>query len=63
MKRLIIADTGYVVALANPKDYYHSQALSVSQKINDNLITTWPVITETCHFLNKRISPKSQASL
>ncbi len=63
MKNLIIADTGYFVALANPKDYYHQQALLVSQNITDDLITTWPVITETCHYLIKKVSSKAQALL
>lgn len=63
MKNLIIADTGYFIALANPKDCYHQQALAVSQSITEDLITTWPVITETCHFLIRKISPKVQALL
>jgi len=63
MKNLIIADTGYFAALANPKDRYHQQALVTSDKITEDLITTWPVITETCHYLIKKISPKSQALL
>ena len=63
MRNLIIADTGYFSALANPKDYYHQQALLVSQNMTYDLITTWPVITETCHYLIKKVSPKAQALL
>jgi len=63
MRNLIIADTGHFSALANPKDYYHQQALLVSQKVTGDQITTWPVITETCHYLIKKVSPKSQVLL
>jgi len=51
---MIIADTGFWVALGNDKDEYHLQAISVLEKINDSLITTYPVITEVCHLLLKR---------
>jgi predicted nucleic acid-binding protein len=61
MKNLVIADTGYFAALANPKDRYHQLAFSTSQSITDDLITTWPVITELCHYLVKNISPEAQA--
>ena len=63
MKSLIISDTGYFAALANPKDRYHQRALLTSKNITDDLITTWPVITETCHYLIKEVSPKAQALL
>ncbi|MGR9116785.1 MAG: type II toxin-antitoxin system VapC family toxin [Gammaproteobacteria bacterium] len=63
MKNWVIVDTGYLAALANPKDRYHALAVTLSQTITEDLITTWPVITELCHYLNKRVSPKAQALL
>lgn len=60
---MVIADTGYFAALANPKDHYHQRAIEASLSVNDDLITTWPVITETCHYLNKKIHPLAQVSL
>lgn len=50
---MIIADTGFWVALANRKDK-HNAAAKRALKKNDRLITTWPVITETCHLLAAR---------
>ena len=53
MTNTLIADTGYFAALANPKDIYHQHAIKISQTLEYDLITTWPVITETCHYLIK----------
>ena len=63
MKNTLIADTGYLVALSNPRDRFHQRCIEVSQVLEGDLITTWPVITETCHFLLKRQGVGAQASL
>lgn len=52
---MIIADTGFWLALANRHDKYHALARSRLSELNEPLITTWPVITETCHLLLHRI--------
>lgn len=51
---MIIADSGFWVALGNRNDKYHSQAIFALNKINEPLITTYPVITEVCHLILKR---------
>lgn len=51
---MIIADTGFWVALGNPKDDYHALALKTFSALNEPLITTWPVMTEVCHLLLQR---------
>jgi len=51
---MIIADTGFWVALGNPKDDYHALALKTFSALNASLITTWPVMTEVCHLLLHR---------
>jgi predicted nucleic acid-binding protein len=48
---MIIADTGFFFALANQGDRYHLPALSALAAITEPLITTYPVITETCYLL------------
>jgi|SRR5690554_7127734 len=63
MKSTLIADTGYLVALANPRDQYHQHVVRISRGLEGDLVTTWPVITETCHFLLRRVHPLAQASL
>ncbi|MBN1961427.1 MAG: VapC toxin family PIN domain ribonuclease [Deltaproteobacteria bacterium] len=57
---MIIADTGFWLALANRKDKYHLQAVSTLRQINEDLITTWPVFTECCHLLLTRLSSDAQ---
>lgn len=52
---MIIADTGFWLALANTRDAHHRQATRVCEGLNEPLITTWPVLTETCHSLLSRL--------
>lgn len=51
---MILADTGYWVALFNRGDAHHERALDVSREIRERLATTWPVLTETTHLLAAR---------
>ena len=51
---MIIADTGFWVALSNPKDQYHALALRKFAELKEPLISTWPVMTEVCHLLLNR---------
>lgn len=48
---MIIADTGFWVALIDEKDSYHPIAKQSLKKYDEPLITTWPVMTETCYLL------------
>ena len=50
---LVIADTGYWVALGNIKDNFHFRAKDVLEHLTDILITTWPVITGTSFLLRR----------
>jgi uncharacterized protein len=56
---MIVADTGFWVALVNPDDHHHQNAVNTLAKINKRLITTYPVITEVCHLLLKRRGKQS----
>jgi len=57
---MIIADTGYWLALANRRDRHHQRAVEVTQGLVEPLITTWPVLTELCHLLMSRLSVSAQ---
>ncbi|MDY7095836.1 MAG: PIN domain-containing protein [Acidobacteriota bacterium] len=57
---MILADTGFWLALANPRDRHHATARRRLERLAEPLITTWPVITETCYLLLTRIGPPSQ---
>lgn len=57
---MIIADTGFWLALADEKDKYHPAANQAFQTHDEDLITTWPVMTETCYLLLTRKGVQAQ---
>jgi predicted nucleic acid-binding protein len=57
---MILTDSGYWLALANQNDQWHSRAVEVTQDLEDSLVVTWPVITETCYLLLTRLGVASQ---
>ncbi len=57
---MIIADSSYWLALANSQDQYHELVVAKTSLLNDSLITTWPVLTETCHLLLSRMGVYAQ---
>ncbi|MEH2459745.1 type II toxin-antitoxin system VapC family toxin [Nostoc sp.] len=59
---MIIVDTGFWLALANRNDSYHTQAIMVLANLNEPLITTWPVVTETCYLLLTTMGDHAQVS-
>ncbi|EGV17947.1 type II toxin-antitoxin system VapC family toxin [Thiocapsa marina] len=57
---MIIADTGFWLALANRRDRWHQAATAWLTQPTEGLITTWPVATETCHLLLSRVGEHAQ---
>lgn len=51
---MLIADTGLWVALGHRRDSHHRLARRIVDSLTEPLVTTWPVIAETCHFLLSR---------
>ena len=47
-----IADTGYLVALANSRDRHHAWAMRVSEQVTEPLLTCEPVLAETAFHLH-----------
>lgn len=53
---MVIVDTGFWLALANSKDDAHRTATKLFQSLeNEEFITTWCVVTETCYLMQKRV--------
>lgn len=48
---MILVDTGPLVALFTPADDYHRHCVSVLESMNEELVTTAPVLTEAVHLL------------
>jgi predicted nucleic acid-binding protein len=57
---VIITDTGFWLALANRRDRYHDKCVAVLAEVKEPLVTTWPVITETCHLLLSRMGTDAE---
>jgi len=57
---MVIVDTGFWLALANQEDGYHAQATTTLASIREPLITTWPVVTETCYLLLTTLGNRAQ---
>ena len=51
--RSIIVDTGPLVALFHALDEHHEAARTILESNPALLVSTWPVITEACHFLGQ----------
>lgn len=60
---MVIADTGFWLALANRKDSNHTKAKEAYSSLTEPLLTTWPVLTETCHLLLARLGSEAQLRL
>ena len=59
---MIIIDTGAFVALFNRRDSAHLAAQRAFETIQEPMITTFPVITETCYFLAATVSQTAQSN-
>jgi uncharacterized protein len=57
---MIIADTGFWLALANRADEHHARAMGALEGLHEGLVTTWPVLTETCHLLLARLGVQAE---
>ena len=57
---MVIADTGFWLALANRNDLHHARAKELLAGLRERLVTTWPVVTETCYLMRSRLGAKAQ---
>jgi predicted nucleic acid-binding protein len=56
----VIADTGFWLALANSRDRHHAAARRALAELDEGLVTTWPVVTETCHLLANQLGVEAE---
>ncbi|MGI0483417.1 type II toxin-antitoxin system VapC family toxin [Geminocystis sp. CENA526] len=57
---MIIADTGFFVALANNKDKFHQIAKQKISTLKEKLIITYPIIVEASYLLLERCNQEVQ---
>jgi hypothetical protein len=53
---MIMVDTGVFLALFNKGDRHHAMAKRAFGSITEPMITTYPVITETCYLLTQFVN-------
>ena len=51
---MILADTGYLLALVNPADQHHARAIAWSVSITEPLVVTEYVLVEAVNALSRR---------
>jgi uncharacterized protein len=53
---MILADSGFWIALGNRRDRHHEAARSALERHSaEGFVTTWPVLTEVTHILMARV--------
>ncbi|MCY4131964.1 MAG: hypothetical protein OXF39_04885 [Nitrospira sp.] len=57
---MVLADTGYWLALANARDRWHEAAVTVTRRLDEVLVVTWPVVTETCYLMLTRLGVQAE---
>ena len=57
---MIIADTGFFFALGNRQDKFHQKAKQCLQRLEEPIITTYPVIIEASYLLAERCNQSIQ---
>lgn len=55
---MVIADSGFWVALFNSKDRWHERARQWLAGYGGQLICTWPVLTEASHLIGSYLGPE-----
>ena len=61
---MIIADTGFFIALLVRSDKHHNAAVAACRRhAKEPLITTWPVLTETTHLMQTVGGPTASTAL
>ena len=60
---MIAIDAGFLYALADASDSHHVASAAWQPSIAEGWITTWPVLTETCHLLTHRLGTAAASDL
>ena len=61
---MILADTGFFVALIVRSDRHHVAATAAARRYGEEgLLTTWPVLTETIHLIQREAGSEIASNL
>lgn len=58
---MILADSGFWVALLSLRDKHHGEAIQAAQThAGETLVTTWPVLSEASHLIGRNATIEQQ---
>lgn len=60
---MIAVDTGFLLALLDAGDAWHARAKAMAGTAAEGWITTWPVLTETCHLVQRELGSLAAVAL
>ncbi len=60
---MIIVDTGFLYALLDRADAWHTRAVAQMATVEEGWVTTWPVLTEATHLITRRLGSRFAQSL
>ena len=61
-KSMVITDSGFWLGVLDQSDRFHSRAVSAWRRHGgQGWITTWAVVTETCHLIGRRLGEGAKA--
>jgi uncharacterized protein len=60
---MILADCGYWIALFDARDQHHGRAVELTRNLREQLLVTWPVLTQAVHILETRYGSDAAQSL
>jgi uncharacterized protein len=60
---MISVDSGFLYALVDRRDAWHTRAAAQAGHAAEGWVTTWPVLTEVCHLFHRSLGPAFAASL
>jgi predicted nucleic acid-binding protein len=60
---VILADTGFFYALVDRTDDWHARCRAAAATLDEGLITTWPVLTESVHLIGRMVGIEPAAAL
>jgi predicted nucleic acid-binding protein len=60
---MILADTGFFYALVDRDDAWHRRCVAALDRLDEGLVTTWPVLTETVHLVARTVGVEPAAAL
>ena len=55
---MIALDSGFLYALVDRRDAWHSRAAALAGTAAEGWITTWPVLAEVCHLYHRRLTAR-----